>query len=117
LLADGYEFALKFLKPDDARIALRNSADGTVAATLWRRMGESQEWLVSPAAGLRAASGTVLELALPLAALRGTEPAGVISFFLAVMDRHRVEVERHPAHRPIEGSIPDERFEAMNWTA
>jgi hypothetical protein len=117
LLAEGYEFALKFLKPDDARITMRNGADGTVVATVWRRVGESDEWLVSPAAGLRAASGTVLELALPLAALRGVDRAGLISFFLAVLDRHRVEVERHPAHRPIEGAIPDERFEAMNWTA
>ena len=96
---------------------MRTGADGSLAAVIWRRVGPSQEWLVSPSAGVRAASGTVLELALPLTALRGADEARTVSFFLAVHDRKGVEVERHPAHRPIEGAIPDERFEAMNWTA
>jgi hypothetical protein len=117
LLADGYEFVLKFLQPDDAKISLRIGTDGAFAAVVWRRVGASQKWLVNPSAGVRAASGTVLELALPLADLRGAAEARTVSFFLAVHDRKGVEVERHPAHRPIEGAIPDERFEAMNWTA
>jgi alpha-amylase/alpha-mannosidase (GH57 family) len=123
LLAEGYELTLKFLKPDDARISLRagspsaSGTTGSVAAVVWRRVGSSEEWLVSPAAGVRAASGTVLELAIPLAALRGSDENRIVSFFVAVTDRNGVELERHPAHRPIEGVVPDERFEAMNWTA
>jgi alpha-amylase/alpha-mannosidase (GH57 family) len=117
LLAEGYEFVLKFLPPDDVRISLRAAPDGSIAAVLRRRVESSAEWLVSPAVGVRAASGAVFELALPLTLLRTTDEARLISFFVAVQDRLGVEVERHPAHRPIEGAIPDDRFEAMNWTA
>jgi hypothetical protein len=117
LLAEGHEFALKFLQPGDVRISLRAAPDGGIAPVLRRRVEPSEEWLVSPAVGIRVASGTVLELAVPLTLVRTTDEARTISFFVAVQDRHGVEVERHPAHRPIEGAIPDERFEAMNWTA
>ena len=73
LLTEGCEFMVKFLKPDDARISLRIAADGSVAPVVWRRLGSSQEWLASPTAGVRAAGGTVLELALPLTVLRDAD--------------------------------------------
>jgi hypothetical protein len=39
-----------------------------------------------------------------------------VAFFVAVTD-HNVEVERHPAQRPIEVTVPDPGFEARQWRA
>jgi hypothetical protein len=60
------------------------------------------------------AAGSVLEVAVPLSDLGVRD--GDVSFFVAVYEGD-AEVERHPAHRPIETAIPDARFEARNWTA
>jgi hypothetical protein len=40
-----------------------------------------------------------------------------VSFFVAVHDSSGQEVERHPAHRPVDVTVPDDQFEARNWTA
>ena len=40
-----------------------------------------------------------------------------VSFFVAIYNASDKEVERHPSHRPIELAVPDERFEALHWTA
>ena len=62
------------------------------------------------------AVGTVLELALPLADLGLTQGAPV-AFFLAVYAGGESEIERHPAHGPIELVTPDAEFEARHWRA
>jgi hypothetical protein len=62
------------------------------------------------------AAGTVLELALPLADL-GLTPGVALAFFLAVYAGGDSEIERHPAHRPIELVTPDAEFEARHWRA
>ena len=59
---------------------------------------------------------TVLELAVPFAdlGLAADEP---VAFFVAVFDEAGAELERHPAHRPIELVTPDALFEARHWRA
>jgi hypothetical protein len=40
-----------------------------------------------------------------------------LAFFVAVYDSANAELERHPAHRPIDVQVPDALFEARNWNA
>ena len=40
-----------------------------------------------------------------------------MSFFVAVYDVEGGELERHPANRPIELTVPDALFEARLWQA
>jgi hypothetical protein len=62
------------------------------------------------------AAGTVLEIAVPLADLRLPATGARVAFFVTVYDARQRELERHPAHRPIEAEVPDAGFEARNWT-
>ena len=39
-----------------------------------------------------------------------------LSFTVAVYDPGHNEVERQPGSRPVELTVPDERFEARNWS-
>jgi hypothetical protein len=34
---------------------------------------------------------------------------------VAVSDRGRTELERHPSDRPIEAEVPDDRFLVRHW--
>jgi alpha-amylase/alpha-mannosidase (GH57 family) len=105
LLADGWTFTVTFLEPTALRLAIRYT-QGRL----------SQAWSPTALALVHVAAGSVLELAVPLAAL-GTVPGGRLSFFVAISDTTGAEIERHPPSRPIEVVVPDERFEARNWTA
>ena len=58
----------------------------------------------------------MLELSLPLVDL-GVSAGDPVSFFVAVHDAAANEIERHPAHRPIDLEVPGAGFEARNWTA
>jgi alpha-amylase/alpha-mannosidase (GH57 family) len=117
LLAEGLEFSLKFLDPDGVRVTVLRSTSGEPAVTIWEKHPEPLEWVPRGAEGARAAAGTILELMVPLQALGGLAGGRRLSFFVAVDDGRRTEVERHPSHRPLEAQVPDARFEAMNWTA
>ncbi len=64
----------------------------------------------------RGRGGTILELALPLAAL-GVGGRRRVAFFVAVVDAGGTKSSGIRRHRPIEVTVPDERFEARNWTA
>ena len=57
----------------------------------------------------------MLELGLPLVDLGVA--GGRLAFFVAVYDARDAELERHPAHRLIELDVPDDTYEARNWTA
>ena len=115
LLADGYEFSLKFLRPAEVRLSIRQAA-GRATAAIWSRPDAETPWVAREAGGVRVAAGTVIEAALPFADL-GLAPGAGVSFFVAVQDAAGHEAERHPAHRPVDVTVPDERFEARNWTA
>jgi hypothetical protein len=113
LLDAGWTFSLAFLKPGGFRATITGPAASPVAS-FWTRDGSS--WLPAGADGLRAAAGSILELAVPLASFR---VAGLqeLAFSLMVLDATGNEIERHPTGRPVELTVPDASFEARNWTA
>jgi alpha-amylase/alpha-mannosidase (GH57 family) len=115
LLADGHEFSLTFLQPEGVRFGVRQKP-GRPAGVFWARRGDDHRWVERGPGGARMAAGTILEMALPLTDL-GLGAAATCSFFIAVADADGLEVERHPDNRPLTLTVPDERFEARNWTA
>jgi alpha-amylase/alpha-mannosidase (GH57 family) len=115
LLADGFEFSIRFLRPADLRFSIRQTTEG-VFGMLWTREGAESAWTVRGTSGGRVAASTVIEAALPLDAL-GRTAGDPLSFFVTVHDSTGREVERHPALRPVDVTVPDERFDARNWTA
>jgi len=115
LLAEGWEFSLKFLKPDGVRFSVRQKPDHGLGLFWDRGGGSPLQWVERGPGSARVAVGSVAELAIPLADLRVTV-GGAVAFFVSVFDVNDVELERHPEHRPIELPVPDERFEAMNWS-
>jgi alpha-amylase/alpha-mannosidase (GH57 family) len=115
LLADGYLFSLMFLEPPGVRFVV-GQAGGRLTGTFWDRGVGERQWVDRGAGGARVAARTVIEAALPLSDL-GVGAGAALSFFLAVLDRDQAEVERHPDNRAVTLTVPDERFEARNWTA
>jgi alpha-amylase/alpha-mannosidase (GH57 family) len=113
LLDSGWTFNLAFLKPAGFRTSITGPA-GAPAVSLWVRDGSA--WRGASVEGLRAAAGSILEVAIPLAAFHA-EALQELSFSVMVLDPAGNEVERHPTGRPIELQVPDARFEARNWTA
>ncbi len=112
LLGDGFEFSLKFLRPDGVRFSVRQDA-GRLVASFWDRT-TVPEWVQRGAGTAVVAAGTVLECGLPLADL-GVGEGDPVSFLVAVYDASSNELERHPANRAIETAVPDARFVARNW--
>jgi alpha-amylase/alpha-mannosidase (GH57 family) len=115
LLADGYQFAVTFLQPEGVRFTIRQTLGRLAGSFLDRRLSD-QSWVERGTGGALVAAGTVIEAALPLSDLRLT-PGAPLSFTVAVYDPGQNEVERQPGSRPVELRVPDERFEARNWSA
>jgi alpha-amylase/alpha-mannosidase (GH57 family) len=115
LLADGRELSLKFATPGGLRLSVRQRL-GRVTASLWDRQAAEPYWVERGPGGVTVAAGTVLELSVPFADLR-LGAAQTVAFFVAVFDEGGAELERHPAHRPIELLTPDALFEARHWRA
>jgi alpha-amylase/alpha-mannosidase (GH57 family) len=113
LLAEGYGFSLKFLRPEGIRFSVRQIV-GRLGGSFWDRRIEESDWNERGPGGAVIAAGTLLELSLPLKDL-GSNVSSV-AFFVAVNDEARGEIERHPAHRPIDAAVPDRGFAAKNWT-
>jgi alpha-amylase/alpha-mannosidase (GH57 family) len=114
LLGEGFEFSLKFLNPQGVRFSVRQDL-GRLSGLFWDWRTEAPHWVARGPGTAAVAAGTILEIAIPLADIAPTAN-GDLSFVLAVF-LNDAEVERHPAHRPIETAIPDERFESRHWTA
>jgi len=115
LLAGGRELSLKFFTPGGVRFSVRQ-AFGRLTGSYWDRQRNAQGWTERGPGGAAAAAGTVLEVALPIADL-GVASGQPVAFFVSVYDDGGAEVERHPAHRPIELTAPDDLFEARQWRA
>jgi hypothetical protein len=118
LLGEGYEFSLKFLDPQGIRFSVRQDL-GRLTGLFWDWRATTPHWVARGPGAAAVAAGTILEVALPLADVSRRESAlnpTALSFFLAVY-QDDVEIERHPAHRPIETATPDDRFESRHWTA
>jgi alpha-amylase/alpha-mannosidase (GH57 family) len=116
LLAEGYEVSVKFLEPEGVRFSVRQQM-GRLSGRFWDWRPRAPHWVERGTGGASFAAGSVLEIALPVADVQPPNRASAhVSFFVAVY-QNDAEVERHPAHRPIEAAIPDERFASRHWTA
>ena len=114
VLTDGWTVALNFLRPAGLRLLCVSDGSAGVATVLAHRDGA--EWVPLADAGCTAVAGSILEVRVPLEALAGPSLADV-AFFVALCDPSGNEAERHPAGRPVEVAVPDDRFAARNWTA
>jgi hypothetical protein len=115
LLADGRELSLKFFTPAGVRFSVRQRA-GRLSGAFFDRLQTEPYWRDRGPGGVAVAAGSVLELALPFEDL-GLTADQPVAFFVAVFDDAGAELERHPAHRPIELVTPDALFEARHWRA
>jgi alpha-amylase/alpha-mannosidase (GH57 family) len=113
LLADGRELSLKFVTPTGVRFSIRQVA-GRLRGSFWDRQDTEPHWSERGPGAAAVAAGSIAELAIPLADL-GVAPSQPVSFFVAIYDELGAEIERHPANRAIELSVPDAQFEARHW--
>lgn len=112
VLADKGEVELTFLTPPDLRV--RVWADGALTVACVERRLAPGAWTPMPGAEASAAAGQILELSLAWRAL-GVEAGGGLTCFLAVIqDGH--ELERHPAHQPLDMAVPGADFSARHWS-
>ena len=113
LLAGGRELSLKFSTPVGVRFSVRHDL-GRLSGLFWDRRAAEPGWVERGAGGATVAAGTILELAIPLADL-GLAAGQAVGFVVAVYDERGAELERHPAHQPIELVVPDALFEGRHW--
>jgi hypothetical protein len=92
------------------------SRGGRLTGSFFQRSANEPHWVDRGPCGFQGAVATILEVGLPLAAL-GVSAGSRLAFFLALSTAGAEEIERHPEHGPVELTVPDERFEARNWTA
>jgi alpha-amylase/alpha-mannosidase (GH57 family) len=114
LLDEGLSIVITFIQPSGLRVVI-NRSHGQLDASLWSR-SDGQRPRRRDTTGLNVAAASVIELAVDVAVL-GLREAAPVSFFVTVFDASGTEVERHPAHRPIETTVPDASFTSRNWTA
>ena len=109
----GLEVRITFLKPPGVQAVLRLESPN-VGIRLEDRVGTGS-WQTRDCAGLHAAAGELLELAIPFRCLRASPHATVA--FLVAFTRSGAEMEHHPRHGPIEIEVPDREFPANGWSA
>jgi hypothetical protein len=122
LLAGGRELSLKFVRPEGIRFSIRQVM-GRLTGTFWVRQpasgvpaGGAFDWQELGPGEAAVAAGSILEVAVPLAAL-SLDAGQPLTFFVAIYDAGGAEIERHPEHRVIEVTTPDEMFEGRYWRA
>ena len=113
LLAGGRELSLKFVDPAGVRFSVRQ-AGGRLTGTFWDRRDAEPHWAERGPGGAAVAAGSILELALPWSDL-GLSAGAAVAFFVAVYDEDGSELERHPAHQPVELIAPEPAFDARHW--
>jgi hypothetical protein len=112
-LADGLTCGLTFTAPADRRLVIAGTLRGSTVE-LQRRATDGR-WVSIPNASPHVAAGALIEATISFADL-GLRPGHPFAFFVAV-NRNGAEIERHPAHRPVEGIVPEAAFEKLNWKA
>jgi alpha-amylase/alpha-mannosidase (GH57 family) len=115
LLAEGISLAFTFLQPADLRFDV-TFTDGQVNGRIRRRAVASDTGWEDSGTVPAIAAGSILEAAIALEDL-GARASESLALFVTVVDGAGVEVERHPAGRPVEIAVPDAAFEARNWSA
>ena len=113
LLASGLTLTLKFVTPAGFRVHVRQARSHAVDARLEIRDGAA--WVPRDCQGIQAAAAAVLEVQIPFRCL-GLTTHDAVALRVA-LSRDAMELEHHPRHRPIEFSVPDAEFGALNWTA
>jgi alpha-amylase/alpha-mannosidase (GH57 family) len=98
LLAGGLDITIRVMQPEGTRLPERLLGSEATAG------------------GVRWAAGQVLEVSVPFEWL-GLAAGRPLAFFVLVLDALGNEVERYPAHRPIDVDVPDASFEGRHWTA
>jgi alpha-amylase/alpha-mannosidase (GH57 family) len=128
VLRSGREIWLKFLKPEGVRYSVRweraaagpgqepGTNGGRLVGEISKWQDAERRWLNVGSLGSQVAAGTVLEVSLPLPDL-GDGAGRQLEFFVALSEAGDREIERHPAHRPIELALPDELYEGRHWQA
>jgi len=110
LLDGGVEVRVQFVSPAETRVRAASQAGGMQARLEDRSGGQ---WSEAAGSGVRAAAAHILELAIPFADL-GAAAGSPLAFFIS-LHRDGRELERHPAHRPLELTVPAADFEDHNW--
>ena len=112
-LAQGFRCCVNFTIPADHRLVVAGSTLGATAEI--DQKGSDGSWTTLSHAAPKVSADEVLEVAIAFADL-GLRPNAPFAFFVTIHLR-MVELERHPAHRPIASSVPEGNFEELNWKA
>ena len=104
---------IRFLKPAGLQVILRR--DGRLADVVLVKRSAKGDWDICDCPGLTAAIGAVAEIRVPFTCL-GLRPQDAVAFFVTLSEG-TVEIEQQPRHEPIQIDVPNETFEARNWTA
>ena len=116
LLAAGYGFTVTFLDPEGVRILVRRVGGILLTSLAVRTKAGQDNWTDQGFRG-DAAAGAVLELAVPISSLPRVERGGTLAFVVTAQDPLGTEIERHPRARAVHAQVPDQEFEARNWSA
>jgi alpha-amylase/alpha-mannosidase (GH57 family) len=111
--AQGLHCRVSFTAPADRRVVIAGTHRGPTAELFQK--GSDGTWAPVNGATQMVSADEVLEVAIPFADL-GLPPNTPFAFFVSIHDRV-FELERHPAHRPIESLVPEPAFEELNWKA
>jgi hypothetical protein len=112
-LEAGLQCSVNFTTPGDRRLVLL-AAGRETSAVLYQRVS-SGAWLAMGTARPRMAADEIIEASVSFSDL-GLRPGNPFAFFVSLQNG-AVELERHPAHRPVESFVPEPAFEKLNWKA
>ena len=113
-LVEGNRLTFRFLQPARCTLVVRRPDPGSPVLAEWQGdvPGSSARPADQPTCGV----GSIAEIRIPLFGI-GAGPGAEVAFFVALETSANVELERHPSGHPIDVRVPDQRFEAVNWTA
>jgi hypothetical protein len=112
-LVQGLCCSVSFTTPADRRLVIR-AAHGIAHAELHHKASDDA-WVLLEGSNPKVAAAELLEVAIPFADL-GLPPNTPFAFFVTIHNRS-LELERHPANRPVEGVVPELAFEHLHWKA
>ena len=112
-LAHGLRCSVSFTSPADHRLVIAGGSRGPTAELQMK--SADGKWTTVSHAATKVAADEVLEAAVAFADL-GLRPNSPFAFFVTIHQR-AVELERHPAHRPVSSIVPEAHFETLNWNA
>ena len=113
VLAEDVRISLSFTTPVDRRVMLFLKGQRPHAEVY--HQNAALAWVEVAGSSSRMVAGDILEASIPFADL-GLRANNPVAFFVSVQAAG-IELERHPAHRPIESFVPGPEFEKLNWRA